>query len=672
MGQMVKPRVFLVGYPTVHRAGLEAYLRYTGQQDFLATFDAATADGVSEGEALCSLYAKLCYKSLVRGKNANITRTRDVWGNLTNAHDQGHGCYDIETEVLTKHGWKAWPDVTASDELATLTSHSHEIEYHKPLRLVAYEHRGRMYRVEAQGVDLLVTPDHNMLACVTTTKEGRKKLDFSLIKASELDTKSHAYTKVGHWAGGKSDYRPDCVDGPLTGPVMALLGFAIGDGNIEAGTSRLTFHLRRARKIAWLRSLAGRLGPEWGELRENLDHDKYSFTVPAAYIEMFRDMYASDGEKRIPQLLLTLCTQDTLTHLFDGLMQADGSEGRTGDCFDTTSPHLPGQFQQLCLHLGLAANVVYEYGPDERPTSFGDKPLTRLSVLRRKVKPEVNKFADTVGRSFWVDGWEGTVYCAEVPNNTLYVRRNGIPVWSGNSVFEHAYLNFVITDCSRVFTHELVRHRVGTAFSQTSGRFCRLDQIDLVWDMILEGCEDLALELLQKIEDTVYLMECRKGLRKPNAVAVASIGDHQAEYCLKLRARGIENWDQYRWLPDDACDFDFKKQVTSAIRRLAPNGQSNEIGLSVNLRAIRQLVQVRTAAQAEWEIRDVFAQIYETLQGRFPTLFHGARIKEYKGLPVVYGMKTQPYEIPAGDPKALDFFTVDQMQAEIARRGTAA
>ena len=38
------------------------------------------------------------------------------------------------------------------------------------------------------------------------------------------------------------------------------------------------------------------------------------------------------------------------------------------------------------------------------------------------------------------------------------------------SVFEHVSVNFVITNCSRVFTHELVRHRVGVAYSQTSGR----------------------------------------------------------------------------------------------------------------------------------------------------------------------------------------------------------
>ncbi|MGH2903148.1 MAG: FAD-dependent thymidylate synthase, partial [Solirubrobacteraceae bacterium] len=42
------------------------------------------------------------------------------------------------------------------------------------------------------------------------------------------------------------------------------------------------------------------------------------------------------------------------------------------------------------------------------------------------------------------------------------------------SVLEHANYSFVIRNCSRVFTHELVRHRAGSAFSQESLRYVRL------------------------------------------------------------------------------------------------------------------------------------------------------------------------------------------------------
>ena len=46
------------------------------------------------------------------------------------------------------------------------------------------------------------------------------------------------------------------------------------------------------------------------------------------------------------------------------------------------------------------------------------------------------------------------------------------------SVLEHGVANFFFSDVSRVFTHELVRHRVGTAMSQESLRFVRLTDLD--------------------------------------------------------------------------------------------------------------------------------------------------------------------------------------------------
>jgi thymidylate synthase (FAD) len=69
------------------------------------------------------------------------------------------------------------------------------------------------------------------------------------------------------------------------------------------------------------------------------------------------------------------------------------------------------------------------------------------------------------------------------------------------SVFEHANLSFVARNCSRVLTHELVRHRVGTAFSQTSGRYVRGDSVDLAFDPILEPVRGL-VERLQAVVET--------------------------------------------------------------------------------------------------------------------------------------------------------------------------
>jgi thymidylate synthase (FAD) len=234
------------------------------------------------------------------------------------------------------------------------------------------------------------------------------------------------------------------------------------------------------------------------------------------------------------------------------------------------------------------------------------------------------------------------------------------------SVFEHASMNFIGTDCSRVFTHELVRHRAGTAFSQTSGRYCRLDQIDLVWDPVLDPVRALFACHLARTEDVVYLAECALGLRKPPAEHPAV----KADWCLHLRdVRGDAALaEEHRWENDLSFDFDRRKAITSAIRRIAPNGQANEIGFTANIRAIRHIIQLRTARHAEWEIRLVFGQVYELLREKFPLLFYKARVRVAKGLPEVYGMRSNPYEVEPGDPKALEFWETSDLSAELAAR----
>jgi len=229
------------------------------------------------------------------------------------------------------------------------------------------------------------------------------------------------------------------------------------------------------------------------------------------------------------------------------------------------------------------------------------------------------------------------------------------------SVFEHVQFNFGVVDCSRVFTHELVRHRIGVAYSQTSGRYCRLDHIPLVWDPILDPVKDFFEYGVATIEEVVYMAECELGLRMPNpkinAPAQAGLGRKDLPEIFDPEGdarRFLESWEghdtpleDFRWVPDDSFPFAKKKKITSAIRRIAPNGQANEIGFSVNLRALRHTMLMRTARFAEQEIRDVFGQIYDLIAGKFPLVFHGAKVEEVDGFREITGMKMQPYEKPA-------------------------
>ena len=175
----------------------------------------------------------------------------------------------------------------------------------------------------------------------------------------------------------------------------------------------------------------------------------------------------------------------------------------------------------------------------------------------------------------------------------------GVIASGHGSCWEHCYLNFTVTNCSRVFTHELVRHRVGTSFSQSSGRYIRADRLDLVIDPILEGINKEIRELQDYVEAWY----------------------DKASYIVGLK--------------DTGKDFTEKKKITSALRRMLPKGQANEIGFGVNLRSLRNLIVLRTSRHAEWEIRLIFNQIANLVRAKYPTLFEDEKQTMIDGLPEI-------------------------------------
>ncbi|MEK9180312.1 MAG: FAD-dependent thymidylate synthase [Patescibacteria group bacterium] len=168
------------------------------------------------------------------------------------------------------------------------------------------------------------------------------------------------------------------------------------------------------------------------------------------------------------------------------------------------------------------------------------------------------------------------------------------------SVLEHCFLNFIFADVSRVFTHELVRHRVGTAISQESLRFVRLDDLGL-WAPTVIREDDKAMTIFK---ETFSMLE---------------------KLQLKLA-------DHFR-LDDEGVKFKYKKIVTSAMRRIAPIGLATNIGWSVNPRTLRHVIEMRTAPGAEEEIRLVFGKVAEIVRARYPNLFGDYTIEVVDGLP---------------------------------------
>lgn len=152
------------------------------------------------------------------------------------------------------------------------------------------------------------------------------------------------------------------------------------------------------------------------------------------------------------------------------------------------------------------------------------------------------------------------------------------------AVLEHAMVNFILTNVSRVFTHELCRHRVGVAISQESMRYVRIDDINHYESILMDD------------------------------VTKQWFIDH-AKYTEDLIAK-LEGYYKVDELP-----FEDKKKLTSMFRRIAPDGILTKIGWSANFRTLRHIIPLRTSVHAEEEIRAVFHIIALECKSRFPNVF---------------------------------------------------
>src|SRR5207245_654962 len=74
-------------------------------------------------------------------------------------------------------------------------------------------------------------------------------------------------------------------------------------------------------------------------------------------------------------------------------------------------------------------------------------------------------------------------------------------------------------------------------------------------------------------------------------------------------------------IDDEGVPFHVKKELTSALRRLAPIGVSTDIVWTANVRTLRHVIEMRTAEGAEEELRMVFDEIGSIMQAEAPGLF---------------------------------------------------
>ena len=144
------------------------------------------------------------------------------------------------------------------------------------------------------------------------------------------------------------------------------------------------------------------------------------------------------------------------------------------------------------------------------------------------------------------------------------------------SVIEHVSVSFMLT-VPRSISHQIVRHRIGVAYSQQSQRYI-----------------DLSKEPLKVIAPTPEL-------NASDLILWRQAVEFSAEIYNKLIASGVR--------PQQA-------------RSVLPNCTATKLGMTANLRAWRHILKERYANQrADPAIREVMSFVAATLKEMYPPVF---------------------------------------------------
>lgn len=603
-----RPSVFLLARPSIDLDAMGRYLANVGGEAWLERRVREEDGAPNAGELIVEFGGRACYRSWEPGLNPNVTRVRtDVREYFANILRSGHGsvlehanysfalrnvsrvfCYDAETEVLTEDGWKRWPDVDGTERFATVNPDTGELEYQHATEHFIGDYEGDMYRVSSEQVDLLVTPNHRMWVKAHDTQANRRGEEpYRVRLASELFGRRVAYQKTATWHGKESGRvsipgtkRVWSVASP-SGEAKRTRRYVGSDFPLEEFARFLGHWLAEGSLDGHQICIAQNRGEQMTEIAENIS----AMGLPAYEVASghgavrtqnvaLRDSLATCGrrahEKRVPRYVHSWGPR-ILRIFLEAYVDGDGGRRRDGShsVIYTTSQQMADDLQILAIKAGWSANIrVDDRTGLERVLPSGQRfrnarPCYVVSLVKTRTHPLVNHG----GASH--DSWQtyrGKVYCVKVPNGLLFVRRNGKPVVSGN-------------------THELVRHRAGSAFSQESLRYVRLTDIGFRVPPALEPVREQVLSIVEQLEE------------------------FQVSAAEQL---GIDR---------DGVPFHVKKEVTSALRRLAPIGLSTDILWTANVRTLRHVIEMRTAPGAEEELRLVFDEVARAMLAEAPNLF---------------------------------------------------
>jgi len=384
------------------------------------------------------------------------------------------GCYDELTEVLTDNGWKLFKDVVYEDKIATLNPDTHHLEYYNPTNIFSYDYNGKMYKLTNRGVDLLVTPNHKLYIAygsyVNPKDNIKRTYPFELTTPDKYFGKKKRFLKGGAIYESFIEYPniftiPDYVqeqnvlpgkrinytrtrvvkgwDVDLTSFVR-FLGFYVAEGYTghEGRNTAIAFNYKNENERNILIKLIKDINIDDYKIDEKSGLLK--FQHKALGVWLLEECGHLAWNKKCPNFIKNsspYLIKEFLTYLYLG----DGHQAKTSQRLTTTSERLHDDVCELLVKIGDSFGIKTKTPRIIKKTNFWEGDEKERIIQSKRNSYDINwlklKDIEFTHKSHkykkYYEGFVdyiGKIYCVEVPNHIIYVRRNNIGVWCGNSL----------------------------------------------------------------------------------------------------------------------------------------------------------------------------------------------------------------------------------------------
>jgi len=370
------------------------------------------------------------FKETVKGMtDEEILKAARAAENVKDLGDTKYHSYQLpggplsrDTEILTNKGWKRIDAVEIGDVVMTRKDEAGILEW-QPVQATPKVYAENLYHFFSQSINMRVTENHQMIA-KKRRRSGNNELQ--RLTAKELWGKSEMLVPLtGVWNGGETDK----IFGFEPHDLAELFGWYLAEGSYKReGEVKNTIQIAQCReynpdKCARIEALLNRMGIAWKYYGE-----AYGIgvkTLNKDLVALFHEQPTSEF-KFVPYFFFEQ-SKSVIQSLLDGLILGDGctseQEGRLDKTtFFTKSEQLAGDVQILILMIGKNANVR------QRPSGLycvGIKSKEWSSVDEAK---------------FEIAPYNDFAFCVTVENHAIYVRRNGVAAFTGNSNYREVLM----------------------------------------------------------------------------------------------------------------------------------------------------------------------------------------------------------------------------------------